>query len=315
MKVNQISRTEAEAAELLRKIEMEGGLLQLRLLGYNPWRLIRFPVGLALQNLPFYPPQLPIWVLFISFIRSIYDILTIPKNSRYAVKSFSSALRIKSKAGYEDIYFEEILQNIPGGLRLYSVNAIGYEGRIRAWKGQHVDVTAILIISSLLARLFPVNDNQKIFKYIELCLESHLQNNKLSSLRIRRIFSSFFWQSRLYCWLIRYANLKCIFAADTGERSLLNAAKQNDCKFIELQHGIFSIHHPDAILADSSLMPDDGGLLLPDLIATYGDYWANEHKITVLGLAGRVRSCGASFMERLRNQRIPRKKRRRHKYY
>jgi hypothetical protein len=72
---------------------------------------------------------------------------------------------------------------------------------------------------------------------------------------------------------------------------------------VELQHGIFTPNHPDALPWASDLNVDDQGLLLPDIIAVYGSHWADAHSRKLLGVCNRIRPMGASFIEQLRAQR------------
>jgi hypothetical protein len=73
--------------------------------------------------------------------------------------------------------------------------------------------------------------------------------------------------------------------------------------FVELQHGIFTQNHPDVLPNKPELDASDRGLLLPDMIGLYGDYWSNIHRHTLLGRANRLKSVGASLMEELRLRR------------
>lgn len=308
MKINCVQRSEEQASTIIQQMESVDGLLELRILGYSPWRIVRFPVSLALQNLSLVSLSLPKFGLLFTFIRSVFDIIRIPRNCNYIVKSYSSALRIRSDLGYEDIYFEDLLQNIPGGLRLYSYNCHGYTMRQRSWNGPNIDVTAIIIIGAILGRLLPINDDGDVYNTIAKSIALKIPTSEFSSTRIQRMFSSFVWQSRLYAILLNYINVRFIFTADTGERALLKAAKISNCRFVELQHGVFSQNHPDALPDSNNLDPNDEGLLLPDLLAVYGNYWANVNQNTLLGKASRIKPVGSSFIDRLRLRRAGRSK-------
>ena len=294
--------TEAEASVELQSLENEYDLFSFRIGGYSPWRILRFSVSLALQNISLKAPALPKNLLIRACFRSLIDIARLPRKQRYVVKSFASALRSKTPAGYDDVYFGNLLKTIPGGIRFYSVNAAGYDDRSSAWRGPAVDVTLLLVIGSLLARLFPVRDGSEVFERISLAIKSGINSQYFSANRMRRLYSSFWWQSLLYRRLLAYAGVKTVFVEDTGERALLKAARENNCMFVELQHGIFTNNHPDALLNQLGFDSSDRGLLLPDMIGLYGSYWMNIHKHTLLGCAGRVKSVGASFIEEMRAQ-------------
>lgn len=292
-------RSEAQAAAIVARMEREGGLLDLRVRGYSPWRLLRFPVAVALQNLPFDAQALPRGPLLRACLRSLADLARLPGGQRYAVKSFASALRIRQGEAYEDVYFEALLQDLPGGVRLHSLNAAGYASRRPTWQGRQVDVTAVLVLGSLMARLFPLRDGMAAYEAVAQAIARELPATHFPAGRIQRMFSSFWWQSKLYAWVLGRLGVRTVFAADTGERALLAACRRRGCRFIELQHGIFTPDHPDALPAGAA-QAEDTGLLLPDTVAAYGTYWGQRHAASVLGAAGRVRPAGASFIDRLR---------------
>jgi hypothetical protein len=296
--------SEAEVAAELQMLEKDYGLFSLRVRGFSPWRILRFPVGLALQNIPFQAPSLPKPLLFKACIRSLIDIARLPRAQSYAVKSYSSALRSKSSGGYDDVYFGALSKTFQGGVRFYSVNAAGYDKRLSLWQGATADTTAIVVIGYILSLCFPLKEGDDVFEKISTVIASRLGGNFFSPTRIRRMFSAFWWQSLLYSYLLRYTGVKTVFVADTGERALLKAARENHCLFVELQHGIFSPNHPDALPINSELDSSDEGLLLPDMIGLYGDYWFNIHRHTLLGKTNRIKPVGASLIEdfRLRRQ-------------
>lgn len=295
--------SEAEVAAELQILEKDYGLFSLRVHGFSPWRILRFPVGLALQNIPFQAPSLPKLLLFKACIRSLIDIARLPRAQNYAVKSYSSALRSKSSGGYDDIYFEALSKKFQGGVRFYTVNAAGYDKHLSLWQGATADTTAIVIIGYILSLCFPLREGDDVFEKISTVIAGRLGGNFFSPTRIRRMFSSFWWQSLLYSYLLRYTGVKTVFVADTGERALLKAARENHCLFVELQHGIFTPDHPDVLPINSELDSSDDGLLLPDVIGLYGDYWYNLHRHTLLGRANRIKSVGASLMEDFRLRR------------
>lgn len=295
--------SEAEAALQLEQLEEEYGLWSLRVKDFSPWRIVRFAVGLDLQCLPFSSNSLPRSALAKACLRSLVDIAFMRRNHRYVVKSFASALRSRGAVGYEDVYFESLLQNVPGGLRLHSLNAIGYEGRALSWSGPNVDTTLILVVGAVFGRIFPVRDSKQIFKHIEQAINTCIPGNRFPARRVRRMFSSFWWQSVLYRWLLRYSGVKAVFVADSGERAMLKAARETECRFVELQHGIFTPNHPDALPLALGLDVEDSGLLLPNIVAAYGSHWVAAHRDRLLGGCGRIRPVGASFIEQLRLKR------------
>lgn len=296
-------RTEAEAAAVLARFESEHRLFELSVRGVSVWRLLRFPVGFALQNLPFERTLLPRSELLATFFRSLRDLAGLPRGVRYAVKSYVSALRIRGNGGYEDIYFDRLLEETPGGARLFSLNATGYAGRTASSSAPSIDCTAVAILGALLARAFPVREGDAVFARLSALVSDGLGLVDFPRGRIRRMFSSFWWQSRLYEWALRRLGARTVLAADTGERALLAACRRLGVRFIELQHGIFTPDHPDALPVSALRDTEAADLLLPDTVALYGDYWLARQADSALGKTGRLMSVGSSVIERFRERR------------
>jgi hypothetical protein len=296
-------RTEAEAAAVLAGFETEHRLFELSVRGVSVWRLLRFPVGFALQNLPFSKAPLPRGELLAAFFRSLRDLVRLPTGARYAVKSYVSALRVRGEHGYEDIYFERLLDEVSGGVRLYSLNAPGYFGRKAGSAAPMIDCTAVNVAGALLAKVLPVREGDAVFAKLSELIGRRLGITEFPAGRIRRMFSSFWWQSRLYERILRRLGAKTVFAADTGERALLGACRRLGVRFVELQHGIFTPDHPDSLPVAVLALAEETALLLPDVVALYGDYWLARQADSVLGKTGRLLSVGASVIERFRAMR------------
>lgn len=296
-------RTEAEVASILVAFESRHNLFALNVCEISVWRLIRFPVGFALLNLPLNPAPLPATDLLAAVLRSLYDFSRLPRGSNYAVKSYASALRLRVDAGHEDLYFQRLLERVPGGIRLHTLNATGYSDRVVAGPTLSVDCTAIQVIGSLLARILPVHRGHPTFALIASLLATELGLREFGTKRIQRMFSSFWWQSRMYAWLLRRLKVRSVFAADTGERALLKACHDTGKRFVELQHGIFTSNHPDAIPSAALDEAKESSLLLPDAVALYGEYWKRQLAGSALGKTGRLVNAGASVIEGYRAKR------------
>lgn len=296
-------RTEAEAAAILARFESEHRLFELSVRGVSVWRLLRFPVGFALQNLPFEHTPLPRSELLGAFLRSLRDLVRLPGGVRYAVKSYVSALRIRGDGGYEDIYFERLLEEVPGGVRLFSLNAAGYAGRSGSSSAPAIDCTAVTVLGALLARAFPVREGDAAFVQLSTLIADDLGLDGFPMQRMRRMFSSFWWQSRFYEWVLRRLGVGTVLAADTGERALLAACRRRGVHFIEQQHGIFTPDHPDALPLSALGAAGTVELLLPDRVALYGDYWLARQAGSALGKADRLLSVGSSVIEKFRGRR------------
>ena len=296
-------KSEAESTAVLVRFEAEHRLFEFSVRGISVWRLLRFPVGLTLQNLPFVRPSLPRVELLAACLRSLRDLFRLPDGTRYIVKTFVSALRIQGQRGYEDIYFERLLDEVPGGVRMYSINAPGFFRRPVNSLAPAIDCTLIIVAGALLARLLPVREGDAVFTKLTALLEAHLGIMGLPAKEIRRMFSSYWWQSHLYEKLLRRLGPQTVFAADTGERALLGACQRLGTRFVELQHGIFTPDHPDSLPFSALQGIDEATLLLPDTVALYGEYWFDRQADSALGKSGRLLSAGASVIENFRAMR------------
>lgn len=294
------TKGEKDVARELEQFETEYRAFELSVHGISPWRLVRFPVGLAMQNIALDPPRLMRREYVAAFLRSLRDLCCFPRQVRYIVKSYSSALRLPNSGAYEDIYFERLLERVPGGVRMYFLNAPGYAGRTSAAAAYSVDVTAINIIGSILARLFPVRSGGAVFDRLGTLIENRLQVRGFPSLQLRRMFSSFWWQSRIYSFLLARSGARTVLVADSGERALLSACRRRGIRFIELQHGIFNPDDFDSLPRSALEDVDVAALLLPDVVALYGDFWLDRLAGTALGKVGSLFSVGSSVIERLR---------------
>jgi hypothetical protein len=65
-----------------------------------------------------------------------------------------------------------------------------------------------------------------------------------------------------------------VLVSDTGEYGLIIACKRLGIKLIEVQHGVFDAHHPDAIPVWAQ--GSSAQLLLPDVLACRGNYWIEQ---------------------------------------
>lgn len=293
-------KSESEAAAILAEFEDQCGAYELAVRGVSVWRLIRAPVGYALQDLPFSVPPLPLAELFAASLRSLRDLLRRPPRTvRYVVKSYASALRVSGEFGCEDVYFEQLLRRVPGGVRLSSLNVAG-EGRQYHPTTASLDCTLIPVLGAVMARLLPVRDGAEVFARLGQELEGRLGLREFSAQRISRMFSSFWWQSRLFEWLLGRLSPLTVVTADSGERAVVAACRRRGIRLVEMQHGVFTADDPDCLPAAALGRADENALLLPDVLALYGDYWVVRHDNTAMGRLGRLRAVGAAVIDRYR---------------
>ncbi|RTL56001.1 MAG: hypothetical protein EKK46_05280 [Rhodocyclaceae bacterium] len=290
--------SEAEANARLRAFEDETGAFAFIVGGVSAWRVIRFPVALALQGIALSPPRLGRRALLTHAWRSFMDLMFCRGGKAYAVKSYVSALRFRGPDGAEDIYFNKLLREIPGGVYLYSLNAAAntpspWLGRVNA-----INTTAIQVLAGILARLLPKSGEAAAIERLAELIRERLGVQDFPAARILRMVSSLHWQARLNGWLLGRLGVKWVLAADTGERALIKACRDRGVRFAELQHGIYTEDHPDALAASTPLGACPvTALLLPDRLALYGEYWAARQRDTLAARTGGTILVGAAIID------------------
>lgn len=296
-------KTELEAASMLAAFEAQCEAYTFRVRGVSIWRLLRTPVGYALQDLPLSSPPLGLFNVFITTIRSLIAIVRLrPQTFRYVVKSYTSALSVKGELGWTDVYFDELLDHVPGGIRLTTKNT-PVKKTMSSVLSSSLDCTAIHALGAVMAYLSPIKEGDPMFNRLATELDLHLGVRGFSAQRIRRLFSSFWWQSRMFEWLLSRLSPQTVIISDSGERAMIAACRRCGVRLIELQHGVFTQNDPDCLPVAALIQADENALLLPDILALHGDYWVARHRETAMGQSGRLRAVGVAVIDRYRAER------------
>lgn len=298
--------TEKQVAQELVAAEASLGLFSITLGEVSLWRLLRAPVGRSLLGLGL-KTQTQSGRLALGFrgLRSLMGICRVLIGGRcqYVVKTYSSALRTEKDDGYADIYFDELLERVPGGQKWSFCNSMAFAAREpRARIRINLDTVFIQVASALLAILWPFHSAAGDCQRLAELADRAFGAGTLDARQVRMIYAKFRWQVWLYSLLLKRLRPKAVLVADTGEYALMRAAQKNGIRFIELQHGIFSPDHPDALPAEA-LFQTQADLLLPDLLAVYGDYWRDCLVSTALASLGRIVACGCSAIDEYRSLR------------
>lgn len=298
--------TENVVAQQLADAEASQELFSFTLGGVSLWRLLRAPVGHSLQGLGLQsqPQGGRLWLISRG-LRSLLGILRLLLGGRrlFIVKSYSSALRTLKPDGYVDVYFDKFLEQVPGGSKWSFCNSSAFaEREARARIRIDLDVTFIQIASAILAIFFPFYRSACEHAQLASAANRAFGAGTLDSGQVRKAYSKFRWQVWFYSLLLGRLRPGAVFVADTGEYSLMRAAQLKGIRFVELQHGIFSPDHPDALPA-AALTQARGDLLLPDVLAVYGQYWLDCLSTSALASLGRIVPCGCAAIEEYRSLR------------
>jgi hypothetical protein len=299
--------TEKQATERLREFESRHGLYAVLLDGWSPWRTLRFHLTSQLMKLPLASGDGSGTARrsLRAFGGSLKLALTLLRGARVdgIVKSFSSALREPAGGKFRDVYFDSLLDL---GLRCFKIeaaNARAFEAnRRRALRPADLDAEIFRFWGRALATLLPRRECDAFFDQVAANLRAEL-GVELPAAVMRRAASSTWWQIRLYRWLLRRLRARFVIVADSCEYPFEAACRREGVKFIELQHGIFGQHHPDALPSEAPGGPEE--LMLPQVLAVFGEYWRARLAGTALARIDIV-PVGSSQIERARKLRASR---------
>lgn len=299
-------RSEKEAAEIIRRFEGKHRLFGYAVNGVSVWQILRFSIAMDLQNIPVKRPSMPRSTSLkhsLIGLMKIAKLIILGKKSEYWVSTFISALRLRRDNCYRDICFDSLLENVHGGLKIQGVNASGYETQqANAFIKPDIDSTLFHVIARILARLFPVNNDQGVFNSVAQLIGKELGLTSYNENFIRRIFGSFWWHARIYVLLLKLLKPNAVIVADTGEYALLLACHKQGVNIIELQHGIQTPDHPSTLSTDT--LEYEAKLLLPNYWGVFGDYWKELLAGSIMAIKGRIHSVGTDMIDTYREYRI-----------
>lgn len=286
--------SEADAHVVLREFEDRHRLFHGEVEGTCLWQLVRFEVSVQLQHVGLPKPPLSRKRLLGGLAQGLVSYLLPASRVRFLSKTFDSAHRNHSEAGFRDIYFDDLWDSLQGGAKMSSCDTAGYEEQIsQAYSKPVFDDTAIIAMSALLGRQFPVLKDHPYFEKLANLLKNELGVEGIDRERLSSLFNVFMWRSRLYQRVLKKFNPKAVLVPDSGQFALMKACNNIALPFIELQHGLFTSMHPNALPAHASRR----AILRPTVLAAYGSFTKQNLKNTLLEKEGRIRPVGAAFIE------------------
>ncbi|UPJ51971.1 hypothetical protein IVB30_11825 [Bradyrhizobium sp. 200] len=269
---------EERAARLERLFELERkhDLFSFRIDGWSAWRVMRNPIYWLVAELPVSRPGRPAYVRILEAMRGTLNLarlIAFGGRRELLVKTCRSALRVARGPQYEDVYFDSLLRRGYSCLKLEEINSPDFETQAAAaWRPPDLNPVVFTFWGRVLGRLFPADAMPFCSRVAEL-LKAELQVVVSPDWLLMRV-STVVWQARLYSLLLARSRPGAILVSDTGEYGLRLAAHRQGIRFIELQHGVFDASQPDAIplWVEGSAVE----LVLPDVLATRGDYWSEQ---------------------------------------
>jgi hypothetical protein len=297
--------SDAEIAQHLHEVEERLDLFEPSVDGVSAWQLLHAPVVRELMRAASRPPGTrQSWSRSDLVRRGVADwarYVRLPK-ARVLVKSFvSGTAEIQDDGRYRDVFFDDVLDVVGPCVKIEVQNA---RPRAGGWRAAHIPPLASTVGADfgahVLSRLKPSREASDLAGYFGDVISSELGVGGFGPDDVARRLDSFRWGKRLYGRVLDRVQPEVVLVADTGEFELFAAAKQRGVRCLELQHGIFSRDHPDALGASAAARRDR--VLVPDAILLFGSYWADE--LRAGGFYGdELRVTGSPRIDRFRARR------------
>jgi hypothetical protein len=274
--------TGAEARQKLIEIERKYDLFKYTVGGFSAWRILRFEVMSNVQNLPFFSKtketsRIRRLIERLSLVRQELPRLLFPKQAKYIVKTFTSALRETEMDMYKDVYFDDLIRVLDSWYKIEALNNPEYNyRRSKMLFPAEITTAAIDLFASVMSYLGGPRSITTFTAVLLQIIRAEPELQSLSPGMIRNKLRWFYWSKRIYSILLRKIKPRYVLTADTGEFPIWAAAQELGITTIEFQHGIFSRDHPDS-LPDFALIYKNS-LIVPDKLLVYGQYWVDELK-------------------------------------
>ncbi|MGX4803503.1 hypothetical protein [Bradyrhizobium guangdongense] len=177
---------------------------------------------------------------------------------------------MKQDKHFRDVYFDGLLTGACTYFKMEEINSLDFEEQSRlALRPSELNPIVFTFWGRILGTLFPVKAEVLCRSIADVLSRELKLGVKVRFLRSR--LSTIYWQVKLYRVLLRRIRPRVVLVSDTGEYALRIAADREKIPFVELQHGVFDLNHPDAI--PDWVPGSTPELILPDILATRGRYW------------------------------------------
>ncbi len=176
---------------------------------------------------------------------------------------------------YKDVFFDDLILSLGDCFKLERVNSEAFHAlNKQALVKSDLTATPLELLTGLLNRIMPARPEidaaaQQLSESIQRGL-----GLEITAERISRELHYFYWGRRVYRGLLKRVHPQAVLISNTNEFAMLAAARDLGVRSYELQHGIFSRNHPDALPAEAKAYKDT--LLVPDKVLLFGEYWREE---------------------------------------
>ena len=294
--------TEAEVAGRLRELEAELDLFEPTFDGVSVWQLLRFPVagelawagprGLA------GPPAASRTELAARGASDWARYARLPR-ARILAKTFASGLaELQADGRYRDVFFDDVLDAAGTHVKLEARNA---RGRPRAASLPSAATTAGIDLGvRVLSRIRPTGEAREAARFFGEVISTRLGLTRFGPAAVEQRLLYHRWAKCQYRRVLERVRPELVLVADTGEFELFAAAKEQGVRCVELQHGLFTRNHPDALGATA--VAQRARLIVPDALFLFGAYWEDE--LRAGGFYGdELRVTGSPRIDRFRARR------------
>lgn len=112
-------------------------------------------------------------------------------------------------------------------------------------------------------------------------LVKYLGDDILPKGLIDNAYRGFLAKRAYYNFLFSIKRFKAVYFVQNGNlKGMFAAAKKHGIKTVEIQHGSFEIDHP-AYSYPVGISYEDGRIIMPDYITTFGPYWGHNFNLPV----------------------------------
>lgn len=269
-------RSTAEAEELVRRVEETHDLLRVQLDGWCVWPVFRLAAGYALEDLPVSPaPTVPRSRRLNLAAADAAGALRL-RRSRWLVKSLVSGLADEEGGRYKDVWFEALLDALPGAVKIDGVNNPAFlERRARARHPSRMTSGLLDVAAGALGRLKVPAQVDEAARTFAAAWEAEVGPGVLTEAWFRAGLVRHRWMKRLWSAVLARVRPEVVFTADPGEYALAAAARQAGARVLEMQHGSIDRHHHAYGWTPYAARYRDR-MPLPHHLLLQGEHWRRE---------------------------------------
>jgi hypothetical protein len=269
---------QAVVDEKIRQMEEKYDLLQYKVDGWSIWTILRFSIAYRIVDIGLNSAtaRSDLVKRFGIALRSLPAMLLL-KKAKYLVKTYTSARGEQRDGLYKDIYFDDLLIELGGAIKIESINnMMMWERSRQALVPSDIYTPIIDLIVFVLktflgtARRF-IGIGQELSKIFERELSLQICPSWLAN-----FLANYYLSKKIYGWLLDRIKPKFVMTADSGEFALLAAAKERGIQTMEIGHGFCDRYYWPYSWGQYAV-PYKPAMPVPDKLLVYGAYLQDEY--------------------------------------